>query len=175
MKNIAFLLLITLFLQNCSSDDDQGTSNIVNYNNNSYKLKSALAFNNNYYAPEGYTNYRFYFTDNRIDVENSQLYGSFFIYVELESLGEEKFNTGRFIFSESENQPQYKIKSAHVNIDGNGDGLLGGFDDERINANSVTVTVSGDNLNYTFLFDLNLENGTTVTGKYSGNFLYDSW
>lgn len=175
MRNIAFILLITLFFQNCSSDDDKGNSNTVNYNNNSYELKSALAFNNNYYAPEGYTNYRFYFTDNRIDVENAQLYGSFFVYVELESLGSEKFNPGTFVFSDSENQPQYKIKSAHVNLDGNGDGLLGDSDDERIIANSGTVTVSGDNLNYTFIFDLSLENGKTVTGKYSGNFFYDSW
>ena len=97
-------------------------------------------------------------------------------WAEMYSAGTTSFTTGTFEFSTTTEQevddPSLKdisfFNEAYVGFDADGDNVV--REEEEIMVSGGTITVKGSYPDYEILFDLQLENGRSVTGSYSGEF-----
>lgn len=192
----AFFLAGAIFVS-CSSDDEDTAEPEVKksftYDEKEYELKSGVI--NDYgdvdplysYEPTHF-NYDFSITDGEyIFTEKSE--NSDYDYFELKNASVEvyfelfypsisTFEAGTFEFISEEEITVDKIKNkaffSHVEVwfDDNGNRKRDEIEDRWIDAVGGTVTIAGSGKNYTLVYELQLENGKTLQGEFTGEFKY---
>lgn len=163
-KTLTYLLLASVVILSSCKDDDDSTVSIsgsVVYDGTTTSLNNGLIVDYGEDVDYNEYNYDFYLSDGAIDytaTSYSEIFkGSIVVYLELYNEGS-SFETGTYTFDGSSNY----IASAYINT--------GGSFSSEVYAESGTVTVSGDDSNYTVTYELTFEDETTATGTVGGTF-----
>ena len=193
----AFVLLLGLLSTSCSKDDDtsviapSGTN--TEYNNKKYAIKNGFIHDggavDHYLDDEAesktHYNYSFILTDGTPTFEGDDVVsmndGSIVVSAILLSPGTTTFNTGTFEFAdytgdeeldEEELEAKYRNKYffplAFVITDSDGDKNWEEEAGELVTGG--TFKVSGTAPNYTTEYNLTLDGGKTIKGKFTGKF-----
>lgn len=169
-KLLIFLLPIVL-LNGCKesgTDSDSKSDNNFEYDGKTYALEAGVIFDYGVES-EGFRNYDFILTEKVEDFdelnesEEEELNSDYFVYFWLESLGESSFTGGTFNFDDSEEAETSHLYSSELTF-------LSGNEEEYFEAISGKVNVSIDGDTYTLDFDITLDNGKKMVGKFSYDF-----
>lgn len=102
---------------------------------------------------------------------------SFILAADMYSLGNDRFRAGTFSWVDHENYDEEDLNNsifiAALYIDGNEDGDLEDFatgDDVVLEATGGEITVTGTAPNLTITYEIDFEEGKTLTGTYEGDF-----
>lgn len=186
----------------CSDDDDDSNPNgnnppassSISFDGKSYNMKSGLvidygATSIEVFAPETHYNYDFIVTDGPINFVQDSVNGDFYlpgsnstisVNIELLSPDTSNFKSGTFNFIDEDSvsvasaSGKYFFSYGEVELDN--DGVVDGdFDGPEFDVVGGFVVVSGTSAsNYSINYNLQVEGGRTLTGTYSGSFIYEN-
>ncbi len=188
---LTLLLVVSFVFSTCKKDDSSSISvnNIVEYDNNKYKLENGIYINYgsfNYFGNNAtHYNFDFYTTDGYfISDSNGKLTdvkGNIAIYAILESYGSNSFKEGTFIYIDNANnsnlndaqlKTKYENKSffteASVIIGKNMNSSLSSG--KEVSVKSGIITIEGSIPNFNIIYDLVLENNKTIKGSFKNTF-----
>lgn len=169
MKNLAivlsaFFLVLSLFISSCDGDEKSIPGNTLRYNGKNYKLArpTGLKFGSFEAAGVTYNNTDFIFFDRVVDVQDPDPVYIHGFYVEMYSAGSVDFRGGTFTYFDGFGSPPAGnlFTAAELFF----------YDDDEdpveVDGGTITLTISGDT--YTFKFSLTTENEKKIEGNYSG-------
>ncbi|UII27545.1 hypothetical protein LVD15_03685 [Fulvivirga maritima] len=178
-------------MTSCSDDDSKEGPEVTNsfmYNSNTYEVKDAsitdygadrVEGHDYYYYEFSLTNGSYELVEDSVDPDYFYFQvkgGTYDVNLDLYYPSASVFGPGEYVFASEEmisdgsiiNTPF--IDWAEIRLDLNNDGIYDG--DETIAAVGGSVEVTGSDKEYTLFFELNLEDGRTLSGSFSGEFKY---
>lgn len=166
------LLLTSVSFISCSEDDDGGEGNENGSGNATYngtKINFDKGFIVNYGEYEGLYNFDITLLsdDFEIDIINEDLEGTGeIIYFEMWTDQSTGLKNGTYTLSNGESD--FGLSFAEFAVDFNPNDA---DEDDYLEATEAEITVNKSGSTYTLDFDLTLENGKSLTGRYVGNLI----
>ena len=182
------LVLVGAMMASCSSDDEKvvepEAKNAFTYDGKEYGLKDGYIVDYGNIDPfynydDTHYNYDFYISDGEYVKEQEDIWYDAVDAVTEISLylfypSSTTFGEAEFAFYDDEtildDIRDKAVFAAEVWFDANGNGVRDEDGDPWIDATGGTVTVTGSDKNYTLFYELQLEDGKTVKGSFSGEF-----
>jgi hypothetical protein len=188
------ILLFGFLAVSCTNDDEANTkpasSGNIEFDGTKYSMKNGFFQDNGpvniYGEDETHYNYNFFLTDGIPSFDNTGKIknienGKIVMFTSLISPGKTEFKTGTFGYAsfmddmdleEEELEEKYKNKSffpmAFVILDTDND--KNWEEEDEIEVSGGTIKISGTAPKYTTEYNLNLKNGKTLKGGYTGTY-----